>query len=127
MSEIKIEAEGNSLLPQERDLKEKLDYPTGKNAEGKADHRYLKRMVEQKDWNDDGDIEENRSDGWCKEMPLRVQNPHAEGEKSHEEEIGENNSVKRNRQLKFFWNMNKTWCDDPNQNRWEKNSEDRKN
>lgn len=50
-------------------------------------------------------------------MPLGVQYPHAEGEESHEKEIGKDDLVKRNGQLKFFWNLNKSWRNDPNQNR----------
>ena len=56
-------------------------------------------------------------------MPVGVQNPHAEGEKSHEKEIGKDDLVKRNGQLKFFWiSENQSWRNDPNQNRREENS-----
>jgi len=49
-------------------------------------------------------------------MPEGVQNSHAEGKKSHEEEIGENDPVERNRQLKCFRIFNvPPWCDDTDQ------------
>ena len=50
-------------------------------------------------------------------MPLGVQNPHAEGEKPHEKEVGKDDLVEPNGQSKFFWNLNKSWCNDLNQNR----------
>jgi len=58
-------------------------------------------------------------------MPLGVQDSHAESEKSHKKKIREDDLVERDGQLKFFWNLNESGCNDPDQNRGEENPEER--
>ena len=48
------------LFNKKRDLKEKLDDPSGENTQGKCHHRSFKKLIKEEDGKDDGDVEKDR-------------------------------------------------------------------
>ena len=94
-----------------------MEHTPGENTERQRHHRPFEDMIKKEDRNDDRDVEKDRGECRRKEMSKGVQDPHTEGEEPHEKEIGEDNLVERNGQLKFLWNSGKSWGNKADQNR----------
>ena len=95
-------------------MEEKLNHPSGKDTDSKRHDRLLKGVIEEKDGKDDGDIEEDGSNGRSEKVASGVENSHAEGKEPHEEKIGEDDLIECDGQLKLFWNSGKSRRDDLN-------------
>src|SRR6266498_5075467 len=101
MREIKKRANGEPVAVERGELQKELQDAAEKNAASQGNDRHAESAMEKNRAGDHRNIEEYRGDCGGEKVPHRIEYPHAEGDETDEEDIGEHETVEKHRKLRL--------------------------